>query len=50
MNMKTADFSLDLAIKALQFYETKLRVDYPLPKLDMIAIPDIPAGAMEIGI
>jgi aminopeptidase 2 len=47
MNMDTARFSLELAIKALQFYETKFGVAYPLPKLDMIAIPDFPAGAME---
>jgi aminopeptidase 2 len=47
MNMKTADFSLDLASNVLQFYETKFGVNYPLPKLDMIAIPDFPAGAME---
>lgn len=47
MNMDTARFSLDLATKALHFYETKFGVEYPLPKLDMIAIPDFPAGAME---
>ncbi|KAJ5604668.1 aminopeptidase 2 [Penicillium lagena] len=40
-------FSLNLAMKTLEFYERKFNIEYPLPKLDMIAIPDFPAGAME---
>ncbi len=31
----------------LAFFEGFFRVDYPLPKQDMIAIPDFSAGAME---
>jgi aminopeptidase N len=34
---------------APQFYESKFNVKYPLPKSDMVAIPDFAAGAMEVG-
>lgn len=40
-------FSLDLAAKTLAFYEEKFASQFPLPKMDMIAIPDFSAGAME---
>lgn len=40
-------FSLDLAAKTLKFYEENFAVDFPLPKMDMVAIPDFSAGAME---
>ena len=40
-------FSLELAAKTLQFYEKTFDIDYPLPKMDMVAIPDFSAGAME---
>ena len=40
-------FSLDLAAKTLAFYEKVFGIDFPLPKMDMIAIPDFAAGAME---
>ena len=42
-----ARFALDVAIKCLDFYEDYFGIDYPLPVLDMIAIPDFAAGAME---
>jgi aminopeptidase 2 len=39
-------FSLELAAKTLEFYEKTFGSPYPLPKMDMIAIPDT-FGAME---
>ncbi|KAH7430122.1 hypothetical protein KP509_09G084800 [Ceratopteris richardii] len=40
-------FALDIATKTLPFYERYFGTSYPLPKLDMVAIPDFAAGAME---
>jgi len=40
-------FSLDLAAKTLAFYEKEFDSDFPLPKMDMVAVPDFSAGAME---
>ncbi|XP_026787303.3 endoplasmic reticulum aminopeptidase 2 isoform X1 [Pangasianodon hypophthalmus] len=40
-------YALEAAIKLLEFYETYFNIYYPLPKLDLIAIPDFQSGAME---
>ncbi|KAI9809810.1 MAG: hypothetical protein M1825_000243 [Sarcosagium campestre] len=40
-------FSLDLAAKTLEFYEKTFNSKFPLPKMDMVGIPDFSAGAME---
>jgi aminopeptidase 2 len=40
-------FSLELAAKTLEFYEKTFDSPFPLPKMDMVAIPDFSAGAME---
>lgn len=40
-------FALDVAVKTLDLYREYFAVPYALPKLDMIAIPDFAAGAME---
>lgn len=40
-------FSLELAARTLDFYEKKFNSEFPLPKMDMVAIPDFSAGAME---
>ncbi|XP_066327170.1 aminopeptidase M1-B-like isoform X2 [Miscanthus floridulus] len=40
-------FALDVAVKSLDLYKDYFATPYPLPKLDMIAIPDFSAGAME---
>ncbi|KAH0563318.1 hypothetical protein GP486_002111 [Trichoglossum hirsutum] len=40
-------FSLELATKTLDFYEKAFDSKFPLPKMDMVAIPDFSAGAME---
>lgn len=40
-------FALEVAKKTLPFYREFFGIAYPLPKLDLIAIPDFAAGAME---
>jgi len=40
-------YALKCCIRSLDFYNDFFGIDYPLPKLDMIAIPDFSAGAME---
>ncbi|XP_058786060.1 aminopeptidase M1-like [Vicia villosa] len=40
-------FALDVAVKSLGLYKDYFDTPYTLPKLDMIAIPDFAAGAME---
>ncbi len=42
-----AKFALDSAVEILEFYEKYFDIPYPLNTLDMIAIPDFQAGAME---
>lgn len=41
------EFALDVAVKTLELYKKYFDVPYSLPKLDMVAIPDFAAGAME---
>ncbi|KAJ4944929.1 hypothetical protein JOQ06_013468 [Pogonophryne albipinna] len=40
-------FALEVATKTLPFYNDYFNVPYPLPKIDLIAIADFAAGAME---
>jgi len=42
-----ARFGAEFGRKSLQFSETYYKIDYPLPKMDLIAIPDFAFGAME---
>ena len=42
-----AEFALTCAAKTLSFYNAYFDIPYPLPVLDLIAIPDFSAGAME---
>ncbi|CAH3110477.1 unnamed protein product [Pocillopora meandrina] len=44
--LHSVDFALDVAKRTLEYYEDFFKVPYPLPKLDLIAIPDM-GGAME---
>ena len=46
-NIEHGRFSLELAAKTLDFYEKTFDSKFPLPKMDMAAIPDFSAGAME---
>jgi len=41
------DFSLDIATRTIDFFETYFDTPYPLPKSDHVALPDFSAGAME---
>ncbi|KAK7112907.1 hypothetical protein V1264_012283 [Littorina saxatilis] len=40
-------FALEVAVKTLPFYKDYFGIAYPLPKMDLIAIADFSAGAME---
>eukprot|EP00755_Sulcionema_specki_P011443 Sspe_Gene.7689::Locus_2603_Transcript_1_1_Confidence_1.000_Length_2682::g.7689::m.7689/K08776/NPEPPS; puromycin-sensitive aminopeptidase len=40
-------YALDTGIKALEYYNEFFGIPYPLPKLDMVAVPDFASGAME---
>ncbi|CAF2068169.1 unnamed protein product [Brassica napus] len=40
-------FALHVGAKTLDLFKEYFAVPYPLPKIDMIAIPDFAAGAME---
>ena len=40
-------FALENSINALSYMNEYFGIDYPLPKMDHIAIPDFAAGAME---
>ena len=45
--IRQGEFALDVAVKTLPFYKDYFNIAYPLPKIDLIAIPDFAAGAME---
>ncbi len=40
-------FALETARRALEFYNEYFGTPYPLPKLDLVAVPDFAAAAME---
>ncbi|XP_020388085.1 endoplasmic reticulum aminopeptidase 2 isoform X2 [Rhincodon typus] len=40
-------YALEAAVKLLEFYEHYFNIYYPLPKQDLVAIPDFQSGAME---
>lgn len=46
-NKEKGKFAMDIAARTLPFYKDYFGCSYPLPKLDLIAIPDFAAGAME---
>lgn len=41
------EYARQIGPKILKFFEKTFDLKYPLPKMDMIAIPDFGAGAME---
>jgi len=40
-------YALKIGTEALDLFKKKFNENYPLPKMDMIAIPDFAGGAME---
>ncbi|ODN03435.1 Aminopeptidase N [Orchesella cincta] len=42
-----AEYARDIGPRILTYFEKYFGIDFPLPKQDMIAIPDFGAGAME---
>lgn len=46
-NIEHGRFSVELAARTLAFYEKEFGIDFPLPKMDQVAIPDFAQGAME---
>jgi len=42
-----AQFALEAAAKVLDYYDDYFDIPYPLPILDLIAVPDFGSGAME---
>lgn len=42
-----ARYALDAAVGMLDYYQSAYGIEFPLPKCDLIAIPDFAAGAME---
>ena len=44
---KELDFALDIAKRAIEFYEDYYQTPYPLPHSWQLALPDFSAGAME---
>ncbi|KAL2493283.1 Aminopeptidase M1 [Abeliophyllum distichum] len=40
-------FALNIAMQTLDFFEKYFSMPYPLPKLDMVSVPEFSGGAME---
>ncbi|KAI8424594.1 hypothetical protein MSG28_003037 [Choristoneura fumiferana] len=45
--LQSASYALDIGPKILKYLEEYYKIKFPLPKIDMIALPDFKAGAME---
>lgn len=45
--IENADFALEVAVKAMDFYEEYYDIPFPLSKCDFVALPDFASGAME---
>ncbi|EDO17701.1 hypothetical protein Kpol_1033p4 [Vanderwaltozyma polyspora DSM 70294] len=46
-NEKDGQFAADLTAKTLAFFEKSFGIQYPLPKMDNVAVHEFSAGAME---
>ena len=45
--VRLTKFAVESAKYVLHYYDTYFGIKYPMPKLDMVALPDFEAGAME---
>ncbi|XP_010226196.1 PREDICTED: leucyl-cystinyl aminopeptidase [Tinamus guttatus] len=46
-HLNQVGYALNTTVKLLEFYQKYFLINYPLGKLDLVAIPDFQAGAME---
>uniref|UniRef100_A0A8C0FJF9 Aminopeptidase n=1 Tax=Bubo bubo TaxID=30461 RepID=A0A8C0FJF9_BUBBB len=46
-HLNQVGYALNTAVKLLEFYQEYFLINYPLEKLDLVAIPDFQSGAME---
>jgi aminopeptidase N len=46
-NVALTDHGVDVAVNCLEFFSEYFDMPYPMPKLDMVALPDFSSGAME---
>ncbi|RWS21096.1 puromycin-sensitive aminopeptidase-like isoform X2, partial [Leptotrombidium deliense] len=44
---QNGEFALNTTIKAVEYFQKYFGIDYPLPKLDLVAINEYDGGAME---
>lgn len=45
--LEKVNFALETSVKMTEYYIKYFNIEYPLPKLDLAAIPDFVSGAME---
>lgn len=45
--LRQADYALSVGPPILKYFEGYFNIPFPLPKIDMVALPDFAAGAME---
>ena len=46
-NEHLGQYAADLTAKTLEFFENAFGIEYPLPKMDSVAVPEFAFGAME---
>ena len=46
-NINDLDYAAQFAADVLDFYDDCFKTPFPLPKMDLVAVPDFEAGAME---